>query len=444
MEPAPADHPAHQVVESVWRLESARLMAGLVRLVRDVGLAEELAQEALVVALEKWPSAGVPDNPGAWLMTTARNRGLDHLRRQQLLTRKHQELGHTMDALQDERAGRDVDARLDDPVGDDLLRLMFICCHPVLSTDGRVALTLRMLGGLSTAEIARAFLVPETTLAQRLVRAKKTLADKQVPFEVPRGAELQARVSSVLEVLYLVFNEGYSASGGEDWMRPGLCREALRLCRVMVGLMPEASEVHGLLALMELQHSRAEARAAADGTPILLLEQDRSRWDQGAIRRGLAALDEAAKRADDAPGPYLLQAALAAVHARAPTAADTDWARLVTVYDVMLGLHPSPVVELNRAVAVGMAHGPQAGLDLVDTLRNAPALAGYHLLPSVRADLLMKLHRFAEARDEWERAASLTQNTREVALLRERAATCEERARSSDAPPEPNRRTAQR
>jgi RNA polymerase sigma-70 factor (ECF subfamily) len=411
---------AHGAIEAVFRIESARLIAGLARMVRDVGLAEELAQEALVVALERWPESGVPDNPGAWLMATAKRRAIDTLRRSKLLERKHEELGHE---LEDGREMRDLDAAIDDDLGDDLLRLVFISCHPVLPTEGRVALTLRLLGGLTTAEIARAFLVPEPTVAQRIVRAKRTLAEEHVPFEVPRGAERAARVSSVLEVLYLIFNEGYAATAGDDWVRPELCEDALRLGRVLAELAPEEPEVHGLVALMEIQASRLGARVGPSGEPILLLDQDRGRWDQLLIRRGLAAL-ERAEKLGGSEGPYALQAAIAACHARARTAAETDWARIAALYEALAAIVPSPVVELNRAVAVGMAEGPAAGLELVDALASAPSLERYHLLPSVRGDLLVKLGRQEEARKEFERAASLTQNTRERKLLLERAAAC--------------------
>ncbi|HEU5054947.1 MAG TPA: RNA polymerase sigma factor [Kofleriaceae bacterium] len=409
---------SRRAIEAVWRIESARVIAGLTRMVRDVGLAEELAQDALVRALEEWPTSGVPDNPGAWLMTAGKNRAIDLLRRRKMQDRKHQEIGHD---LEGEQAVPDMAAALDDPVGDDLLRLVFIACHPVLSTEARVALTLRLLGGLTTDEIARAFLVPEPTIAQRIVRAKKTLADKQVPFEVPRAAELAERLASVLEVVYLVFNEGYAATAGDDWMRPALCEDALRLGRILAGLVPNEPEVHGLCALMEIQASRARARTGPSGEPILLLEQDRSRWDQVLIRRGLAALARA-EELSGVPGPYTLQAAIAACHARARTAAETDWARIAALYAVLAQRVPSPVVELNRAVAVGMAHGPAAGLELLDTLVADPALSRYHLLPAARGDLLARLGRNREARAELERAASMTRNERERALLLERAA----------------------
>jgi len=391
-------------------------------MVRDVGRAEELAQDALVAALERWPESGVPDNPGAWLMATAKRRAIDELRRGKLLERKHEELGHELEALQG-TAAPDLDAALDDDVGDDLLRLMFVACHPVLSTEARVALTLRLLGGLTTEEIARAFLVPGPTVAQRIVRAKRTLAEAHVPFEVPQGEALAARLSSVLEVIYLVFNEGYSATAGDDWMRPALCEDALRLGRILAGLAPNEPEVHGLVALMEIQSSRSRARVGPGGAPVLLLEQNRALWDQLLIRRGLAAL-ERAEALGGARGPYALQAALAACHARARTPEATDWARIATLYDTLAQVIPSPVVELNRAVAHAMAFGPAAGLALVGPLGEEPSLRGYHLLPSVRGDLLSKLGRFEEARAEFERAAALTQNARERALLLERAAAC--------------------
>jgi RNA polymerase sigma factor (sigma-70 family) len=410
----------HRAIDAVWRIESARLIAGLTRLVGDVGAAEDLAQDALVVALEKWPTAGVPDNPGAWLMATAKHRAIDIIRRRSMLDRKHEQLGHELEARQ-EAAVPDLDAALDDHVGDDLLRLMFVACHPVLPMEARVALTLRLLGGLTTGEIARAFLVPEATVAQRIVRAKRTLADAKVPFEVPRGAELDARLGSVLGVIYLIFNEGYSATAGDDWMRPTLCQEAMRLGRVLAGLAPSEPEVHGLVALMEIQASRAAARVTSSGEPVLLLDQDRGRWDQLLIRRGLAALARA-EELGGAQGPYALQAAIAACHARARTADVTDWERIATLYDALAARTPSPVVELNRAVAVGMARGPAAGLELADALQSEPSLKTYHLLPSVRGDLLAKLGRNDEARAEFERAASLTQNARERTLLLQRAA----------------------
>jgi RNA polymerase sigma factor (sigma-70 family) len=385
---------------------------------RDVGIAEDLAQDALVTALEQWPQSGVPDNPGAWLMATAKNRAIDRLRRNQLLNRKHEELGREVAVR--EMTVPDLDSALDDDVGDDLLRLVFVSCHPVLSTDSRVALTLRLLGGLTTEEIARAFLVPEATIAQRIVRAKRTLSEKNVPFEVPRRAELAERLSSVLEVIYLIFNEGYSATAGDDWMRPGLCEDALRLGRILAELTPKETEVHGLVALMEIQSSRSRARTGPSGEPVLLLDQNRAQWDYLLIRRGLAALERADKLGA-ARGPYAIQGAIAACHARARVPEDTDWSRIVELYDQLAQLIPSPVVELNRAVAVGMAFGPGAALKLVDTLTSEPALANYHLLPSVRGDLLKKLGRFEEARSEFERAAELTQNARERNLLLERA-----------------------
>jgi RNA polymerase sigma factor (sigma-70 family) len=409
----------HRTIDAVWRIESARLIAGLTRIVHDIGLAEDLAQDALVAALERWPESGVPDNPGAWLMATAKHRAIDLVRRDKLIERKHEELGHEVATR--ELAIPDFDAALDDPIGDDLLRLIFTACHPVLSMEARVALTLRLLGGLTTEEIARAFLVPEPTVAQRIVRAKRTLAEARVPFEVPRGAELAARLATVLEVVYLIFNEGYSATAGDDWMRPELCQDALRLGRILAELAPNESEVHGLVALMEIQASRMRARVTPSGEPILLLDQNRALWDYLLISRGLAAL-ERAEKLGGAHGPYALQAAIAACHARARTADQTDWPRIAALYDELSQLTPSPVVDLNRAVALGMAFGPQAGLDLVDTLVSAPALKQYHLLPSVRGDFLSKLGRFDEARVEFERAASLTRNVRERELLLERAA----------------------
>jgi RNA polymerase sigma factor (sigma-70 family) len=416
-----ATHP-HSAIDAVWRIESARIIAGLTRIVRDVGLAEELAQDALVAALEQWPESGIPGNPGAWLMATAKHRAIDMFRRNKRLERKHGELGRELQARQ-EMAVPDFDAALDDDIGDDLLRLVFISCHPVLSTEARVALTLRFLGGLTTDEIARAFLVPEPTVAQRIVRAKRTLAEKQIPFEVPRGEELAARLSSVLEVIYLVFNEGYSATAGDDWMRPALCEEALRLGRIVAELASEEPEVHGLVALMEIQASRSKARVGPSGEPILLLDQNRAHWDQLLIRRGLAALDRAEKLGE-LRGPYALQAAIAACHARAITPEETDWARIVALYEVLARLTPSPVVELNRAVAVSMAFGPAAGLQIVDTLTAEPSLRHYHLLPSVRGELLKKLGRFDEARAEFERAAAIARNTRERELLLNRARAC--------------------
>jgi len=415
---------AYRAIDAVWRIESARLIAGLARMVRDVGLAEELAQDALVAALEQWPESGVPRNPGAWLMAIGKRRAIDSLRRNQRFERKLEELGRELD-VGGEQAATELDAVLDDDIEDDLLRLLFTACHPVLSTEARVALTLRVLSGLTTEEIARAFLVPESTVAQRIVRAKRTLAAARVPFEVPQGPELVDRLSSVLEVIYLVFNEGYAATAGDDWMRPALCEEALRLGRVLAELMPNEPEVHGLVALMEIQASRSAARSGPSGEPVLLLDQDRGRWDQLFIRRGLAAL-ERAEALGGALGPYALQAAIAACHARARTPEETDWARIAALYEALAQLAPSPVVELNRAVALAMAFGPATGLELVDALTSEPSLKGYHLLPSVRGDLLAKLGRFDEARDEFQRAASLTHNERERTLLLERAAGCAE------------------
>ena len=412
----------HRAIDAVWRIESPRLIARLARMVGDVGVAEDLAQDAMVAALERWPVSGVPDNPGAWLMAAAKHRAIDHFRRNKLLDRKHAELGRELEASQ-ATAAPDLDAAIDDPVGDDLLRLLFTACQPVLSTEARVALTLRLVGGLTTEEIARAFLVPVPTVAQRIVRAKRSLAEAGVPFEVPRGPELASRLSSVLGVVYLIFNEGYAATAGGDWVRPALCEDALRLGRILAQLAPEEPEVHGLVALMEIQTSRLRARVGPAGEPVLLLDQDRARWDHLLIRRGLAAL----QRAEDlggALGPYALQAAIAACHARAPTAAETDWARIVALYDQLARIAPSPVVELNRAVAVGMAYGPAAGLERVDALMAEASLEGYHLLPSVRGDMLAKLGRLDEARAEFERAAALTRNVRERELLLERAAGC--------------------
>jgi len=419
----------HRAIEAVWRIESAKIIAALARMVRDVGLAEELAQDALVAALEQWPASGVPDKPGAWLMAVAKNRALDHFRHNKLLERKHEALGRESEAEQ-ETAETDFAAAVADDIGDDLLRLVFVACHPVLSTEARVALTLRLLGGLTTEEIARAFLVPEPTVAQRIVRAKRTLAEARVPFEVPRGDELAARLSSVLEVVYLIFNEGYAATAGDDWTRPALCEEALRLGRILAELAPREPEVHGLAALMEIQASRLRARVGPAGEPVLLLAQDRARWDQLLIRRGLAALARA-EQLGGALGPYTLQAAIAACHARARTAAETDWTRIAALYDALAQLAPSPVVELNRAVAVAMAFGPAAGLELADALSTEPSLRSYHLLPSVRGDLLAKLGRFDEAGAEFKRAAALTRNARERALLLARAAAC---ARGSAVP----------
>ncbi len=417
----------HGAIDAVWRIESAKVIASLTRIVGDVGLAEELAQDALVAALERWPDDGIPRNPGAWLMATAKHRAIDLVRRDRMLARKHDLLGYELEARQ-EAAVPDLDAALDDHVGDDLLRLVFIACHPVLSTEARVALTLRLLGGLTTEEIARAFLVPVPTIAQRIVRAKRTLSEARVPFEVPRGDELTARVSSVLEVLYLIFNEGYSATAGDDWMRPALCEEALRLGRIVAELAPQEPEVHGLVALMEIQASRTRARAGPSGEPVLLLDQDRARWDHLLIRRGLAAL-ERAERLGGSLGPYALQAAIASCHARARTAEETDWPRIAALYDALAQLAPSPVVDLNRAVAVAMAFGPAAGLELVDALGGEKALANYHLLPSVRGDLLFKLGRLDEAHREFKRAAGLTRNAREQVLLLERAAAAAAGAR---------------
>ena len=413
---------AHRTIDALWRIESARLIAGLARLVRDVGLAEELAQDALVTALEQWPRSGIPDNPGAWLMATAKHRAIDHLRRERMLARKHEVLGHELEMEQRTNGGK-LEASADDEIGDDLLRLMFIACHPLLSTEARTALTLRLLAGLTTEEIARAFLVPEPTIAQRIVRAKRTLSDAHVPFEIPRRGELAARLSSVLEVIYLVFNEGYSATAGEDWMRPALCEEALRIGRILAELAPLEPEVHGLVALMEIQASRIRARLGPQGEPVLLMEQNRALWDRLLIHRGLLALGRG-EALGEARGSYLLQAAIAACHARAATAADTDWVYITALYDELARLTPSPVVELNRAVAVSMAYGPAAGLELADQLAAQGSLESYHLLPSVRGDLLAKLGRYEEARGEFERAATLTHNARETRLLLDRAAAC--------------------
>ncbi len=413
---------ANRAIEAVWRIESARLIAGLARMVRDVGLAEDLAQDALVAAMEKWPQSGVPDNPGAWLMATAKNRAIDLMRRESTFERKQEELARGMGVrMAMDRA--DFDAALDDEIGDDLLGLMFTCCHPLLSREARVALTLQLLGGLATPEIARAFLVRESTVAQRLVRAKRTLRDARVPFEVPRGEELDARLPSVLEVIYLVFNEGYAASAGEDWIRPALCEEALRLGRILAELAPAEPEAHGLIALLEIQASRSAARLGPGGEPVLLLDQDRSRWDLLLIGRGLAAL-ERAEGLRGPLGPYGLQAAIAACHARAREAEDTNWVRIAALYDALSQIAPSPIVELNRAVALTMAFGPEAGLELLDRIAAEPALAGYHLLPSVRGDTLAKLGRREEAAAEFRRAAELTENARERALLLRRAEEC--------------------
>ena len=419
----------HRTIDAVFRIEQPRLIAGIARLVGDVGLAEELAQDALVAALEQWPKSGIPDRPGAWLTAVAKHRAIDGLRRRRLIERKHEEIGRGIE-IKGTGTSPDLDASLDDDIGDDLLRLIFTACHPVLSTEARVALTLRLIGGLTTEEIARAFLLTEPTVAQRIVRAKRTLADKRIPFEVPRGAELDERLASVLEVIYLIFNEGYSATAGDDWMRPQLCEEALRLGRVLAGLAPSEPEVHGLVALMEIQASRFAARTGPSGEPILLLDQNRAQWDRLLIRRGLAALERAeihAKEQRRGLGAYTLQAAIAACHARARTADATDWARIVKLYGVLGELTPSPVVELNRAVALGMLSGPVAGLERIDKLTSEPTLKGYHLLPSVRGDFLSKLGRFEEARVEFERAASLTRNERERKLLLERAAACTRR-----------------
>jgi RNA polymerase sigma-70 factor, ECF subfamily len=413
----------HRAIETVWKIESARLIAGLTRIVHDVGVAEELAQDALVAALEKWPEQGIPENPGAWLMGTAKHRAIDFLRRGTLAGRKHEDLGREM--AQREMQVPDLASAMDDNIGDDMLRLVFIACHPVLSTEARVALTLRLLGGLTIDEIARAYLVSEPAMAQRIVRAKKTLTEAHVPFEVPRGAEFNARLSSVLQVIYLIFNEGYSATAGDDWMRPALCDEALRLGRILAGLVPDEPEVHGMVALMEIQASRSKARTNAQGEPILLLDQDRAKWDRLLIGRGMAALDRAEKLSPSR-GPYTIQAAIAACHARAVTGDTTDWARIVDLYAKLAAIEPSPIVELNRAVAMSMAQGPAAGLRLVELLKDDPALKSYHLLPSVRGDLLKKLGRKEEARAEFERAANITRNARERTLLLERARSCAE------------------
>lgn len=411
----------NRAIDAVWRIESARIIAGLTRIVRDVGVAEELAQDALVAALEQWPKSGIPENPGAWLTAVAKHRAIDFLRRGTLIDRKHEDLGREM--AEREMQVPDLAAAMDDTIGDDLLRLVFIACHPVLSTEARVALTLRLLGGLTTDEIARAYLSSEATIAQRIVRAKRTLSEAKVPFEVPRGAEFRARLSSVLQVIYLIFNEGYSATAGDDWLRPALCEEALRLGRILAGLVPDEAEVHGLLALMEIQASRAKARVGPSGEPILLLEQNRALWDQLLIHRGLAELDRVEKLGGS-KGLYALQAAIAACHARAVTAEQTEWSRIVELYGELARVAPSPIVELNRAVAVAMASGPAAGLELVDELRDDSALKGYHLLPSVRGDLLKKMGRMDEARLEFERAAQMTRNVRERELLLERAREC--------------------
>ncbi|HEY2276669.1 MAG TPA: RNA polymerase sigma factor [Steroidobacteraceae bacterium] len=410
-----------RTIDAVWRIESAKLIAALARLTRDVGVAEELAQDALVIALEQWPRTGIPDNPAAWLMTAARNRALDRLRHQRMRASKHEAIGAELEMDQEHSDG--VEAAADDEIGDDLLRLIFTACHPLLPTEARTALTLRLLGGLSTAEIARAFLVPEPTIAQRIVRAKRALSEAGVAFEIPRGEELRRRLSSVLEVIYLVFNEGYSATAGSDWMRPALCEEALRIGRILAALAPGESEAHGLVALMEIQASRIRARTRADGEPVLLLDQNRALWDRLLIHRGLLALARG-EALGETRGPYLLQAAIAACHARAATAQETDWVHITTLYDELVRLTPTPVVELNRAVAVAMAYGPAAGLELADRLEAEGRLKSYHLLPSVRGDLLAKLGRYAEARGEFERAARLTHNARESRLLLDRAAAC--------------------
>jgi RNA polymerase sigma-70 factor (ECF subfamily) len=419
----------HRTIDAVWRIESPRIIAGIARIVRDVGLAEELAQDALVAALEQWPISGIPDNPGAWLMAAAKHRAIDHLRRNKRLVEKHEELRYEQEG---QLKAPDYDSAIDDEFGDDLLRLVFTACHPVLSSEARVALTLRLLGGLTTAEIARAYLVPEATVAQRIVRAKRTLSEARVPFEVPRGEELAGRLSSVLEVIYLVFNEGYTATAGDDWMRPALCEDALRLGRVLAELVPREPEVHGLVALMEIQASRSRARVSASGEPVLILDQNRALWDHLLIRRGLAAL-ERAEKLGGSRGRYTLQAAIAACHARARTQDETDWVRIAMLYAELAQLSPSPIVDLNRAVAISMAFGPQAGLDLVDQLALEPALQSYHLLPSVRGDLLTKLGRYEEASEEFERAASLTHNARERQFLLERAEDVRGAARRSNA-----------
>jgi RNA polymerase sigma factor (sigma-70 family) len=416
----------HRAIDAIWRIESPGLIARLARIAGDVSAAEDLAQDALVAALERWPQSGIPEKPGAWLLTAAKNRAIDRMRRDKMVATKHEELGRDLE-IRRETAVTDLEGAIDDDIEDDLLRLVFTACHPVLSIEARVALTLRLLGGLKTDEIARAFLVPEATIAQRILRAKRTLAAARIPFEVPREADRAERLDSVLEVIYLVFNEGYSATAGEDWIRPALCEEALRLGRVLAGLAPREPEVHGLLALMEIQASRSRARVGPSGEPVLLLDQDRGRWDYLAIRRGLASL-ERAEELGGSPGPYTLQAAIAACHARSRSAGETDWRRIVALYDALAQATPSPVVELNRAVAVAMASGPAAGLELVDRLASEPSLQSYHLLPSVRGDLLFKLGRRGEARAEFERAAALTRNARERRLLLDRAAACSGRA----------------
>jgi RNA polymerase sigma-70 factor, ECF subfamily len=411
----------NRTIDAVWRIEQAKLIAGLTRIVRDVGLAEEFAQEALVAALKQWPESGVPDRPGAWLMATAKRRAFDHLRRNRMLDRKHAEIGREQQEELDPTEA--IEDALDDQIGDDLLRLIFVSCHPILSPEARTALTLRLLGGLTTDEIARAFLVPEPTIAQRIVRAKRTLSETGVPFEVPRGEELAERLSSVLEVIYLVFNEGYAASAGDDWMRPQLCEEAMRLGRIVAELMPGEMEVHGLVALIELQASRSRARTAPDGSPILLLDQDRARWDRILIRRGLAALARA-EAIGGIAGPYALQASIAACHARARTPEETNWVRIAAFYSVLATVAPSPVVELNRAMAVAMAFGPEEGLEIADKLASEPALKNYHFLPSVRAELMQRLGRYPEARAEYKRAAAMTRNARERQMLLVKAEEC--------------------
>jgi len=420
--PAHRNPDIHRTIDAVWRIESAKIIASLTRITRDVGVSEELAQDALLAALEQWPASGIPEKPGAWLMAIAKNRAIDRFRRNKLLQRKHEELGRELKTQQD-AAMAEFELAGDDDIGDDLLRLVFISCHPVLSTEARVALTLRLLGGLTTQEISRAFLTPEPTIAQRIVRAKRTLGEASVPFEVPRGLDRAARLSSVLEVIYLIFNEGYSATSGDDLLRPGLCDDALRLGRILAELAPQEPEVHGLVALMEIQASRSKARVDARGEPILLLDQDRSQWDQLLIHRGFEAL-ERAEKLGGAAGPYALQAAIAACHARARTGEETDWAGIVALYEALNRLSPSPIIELNRAVAVAMTSGPAAGLELVDELTSEPSLRSYHLLPSVRGDFLFKLGRRDEARAEFERAAGLTENARERKLLRDRALAC--------------------
>ncbi len=421
MSAADPHHATHRTIEAVWRIESARLIAALTRLTRDIARAEDLAQDALVAALEQWPQTGIPDNPGAWLMATAKHRAIDHLRRNTRLQTKLAELAPQI--AEKEQAVPDYVTAIDDNVGDDLLRLIFISCHPILSLEAQLALTLRMLGGLTTDEIARAFLVPEPTIAQRIVRAKRTLTESRIPFEVPRGPELEARLASVLKVIYLIFNEGYSATAGDDWLRPALCEEALRLGRILATLVPNETEAHGLVALMEIQASRIKARITPTGEPILLLDQNRAQWDQLLIHRGLAALEHA-QQLSTAQGPYTLQAAIAACHARATTPGATDWTQIAALYTTLAQTNPSPIVELNRAVAISMARGPQAGLDIVDSLTTEPSLKNYHLLPSVRGDLLAKLNRHREAQTEFERAAALTRNTRERELLLNRAQDC--------------------